>query len=122
MHTRCTNPRRNKWDRYGGRGITVCDRWKSFENFLADMGERSDGLTLERIDNDGHYEPGNCKWATRREQAMNKATTRRWECDGVVGTITEWAERLGINRSTARIRMRKWGTFERGKMWVQSKT
>jgi hypothetical protein len=72
MVQRCTNPKASHYRDYGGRGITICDRWRTFTNFLADMGPRPDGLTLDRIDNDGNYEPGNCRWATRSEQQRNK--------------------------------------------------
>jgi hypothetical protein len=74
MLQRCRNPKASAWDLYGGRGVTVCDRWLSFENFLADMGERPEGLTLDRIDPNGHYEPGNCRWATWAVQATNRRT------------------------------------------------
>lgn len=72
LRTRCNNPRSQDYKDYGGRGIRVCPRWDSFENFLSDMGERPKGLTIERMDNDGDYEPSNCKWATNSEQQRNK--------------------------------------------------
>lgn len=72
MLQRCTNPRNKEYPNYGGRGVRVCDLWRQFENFLADMGPRPPGLTLDRINTDGHYEPGNCRWATASEQASNR--------------------------------------------------
>lgn len=80
MIQRTSNRKNPAWKDYGGRGITVCERWRDFANFLADMGERPAGLTLDRIDNDRGYEPGNCRWATWTEQRLNqrnrKAETR----------------------------------------------
>jgi len=72
MHTRCSNKNSINFKHYGGRGISVCDRWKSFENFLADMGERKDGMSIDRIDVNGNYEPNNCKWSTHSEQNKNQ--------------------------------------------------
>jgi hypothetical protein len=74
MVRRCTKPSSADWSRYGGRGITVCARWRRFENFLADMGSCPDGLTLDRINNDGNYEPGNCRWTTWQQQNLNRRT------------------------------------------------
>ena len=72
MKARCRNPKTHGSELYLGRGITVCSRWQAFENFLADMGERPVGMTLDRKDPDGNYEPGNCQWATPRQQQQNR--------------------------------------------------
>jgi hypothetical protein len=80
MVQRCTNPNNDNWERYGGRGITVCARWLDFRNFLADAGERMAGTTLDRIDNDGNYEPGNVRWAPPKVQSANKPVVGSRAC------------------------------------------
>ena len=98
MINRCELPSDKYYPLYGGRGIKICQRWReSFENFLADMGEVPKGLTIEREQRDGHYEPGNCRWATRKAQANNRRTNRLLTHDGLTLTAVQWAERLGLS-------------------------
>jgi hypothetical protein len=100
MKARCLYPREPGYPRYGGRGITVCKRWMSFANFLEDMGERPIGTSLDRIDNDGHYEPSNVRWATREEQNNNRRNTKFIEFQGRRLGVAQWARYLGIDRTT----------------------
>lgn len=100
MLQRCTNPNNPRWKRYGGRGITVSERWLKFENFLEDMGVRPKGLSIERINNNGNYEPSNCKWATRREQQGNTSFNQLLTFNGETDHLAGWARRLGIKPDT----------------------
>lgn len=95
MVSRCTNPNTPQWDDYGGRGIRVCDRWLKFENFLADMGECPSGMSIDRIDVNGNYEPGNCRWATPKEQSRNRRNTVFLTVNGRTQPLAEWAEEIG---------------------------
>jgi hypothetical protein len=109
---RCHNQRDKAFCRYGGRGIVVCERWReSFEAFLADMGKRpSPKHSIDRIDNDGNYEPGNCRWATMTEQGNNKRNNRHFEAFGKRQTLAQWARELGVTRELLdnRLRLLKW--------------
>lgn len=108
MMDRCYNPRANNYNNYGQRGIKVCERWRYFENFLADMGHRPNGASLDRWpDQNGHYEPGNCRWATKEEQENNRRDTRIIEFDGLRLSITQWARKIGIDRSALSRRIDK---------------
>jgi hypothetical protein len=96
--SRCYNPKTTRYERWGGRGIVMCDRWKNdFVAFLNDMGPRPKGTSLEREDNDGNYEPGNCKWATNKEQSRNRRTSHKLTYKGKTKTIAEWAEIVNIS-------------------------
>lgn len=105
MRERCNNPNHPDAHSYSGRGIRVCSRWDSFENFLADMGERPAGMTLERVDGAKNYEPSNCRWATRREQARNTRRNRYITHEGETLILADWSRRLGIDAGTLR---REW--------------
>jgi hypothetical protein len=101
MLRRCRSPDEAMWHRYGGRGIKVCERWNSFENFLADVGERpSQEYSLDRINNDGNYEPGNVRWATALTQQNNKERNRKVEYKGRLVGLTELAALTGIALNT----------------------
>lgn len=104
MWNRCTNRSHDGWKNYGGRGIAVCERWRSFVDFLADMGSRPRGTTLEREDSNGNYEPGNCRWATPTEQQANTRQSVLLTLDGQTFCIAEWARRLGLKEDTLRKR------------------
>ena len=111
IRQRCFNPKMPHYERYGGRGITVCDRWMVFENFVADMGERPPNMTLERIDNDGPYSPENCRWATRKEQSNNRFCNVRITYNNETLTVAQWSERTGIHHNTISLRLEKrWPT------------
>jgi len=103
---RCCNPRNTHYRYYGARGIRVCDRWKSFDNFFADMGHRpSKHHSIERLKNSKGYEPNNCCWATRKEQQRNTRRTRMLTRDGKQRPLTAWAEELGLCKSTIHSRL-----------------
>lgn len=115
MIARCLNPGHKSYGRYGGRGITVCDRWLVFENFLADMGEKpSLQHSLDRYPNgQGNYEPGNVRWATLREQRENHANNIVLTHNGTTQTLSRWADTMGIKCDTLNARVRAGWTTER---------
>lgn len=105
MMRRCFGKNTQGYRLYGGRGITVCDRWRSFKNFLEDMGERPAGKTLDRINSNGNYEPSNCRWATPEQQANNMRTNVLFEFKGEQKTVTQWARIFGLAPKTIRYRI-----------------
>jgi hypothetical protein len=113
MKGRCLNPRHPEYPNYGGRGITVCQRWKdSFENFLADMGVPFPSLSLDRIDNSLGYSPDNCRWATVKQQANNKRGNAVMEYCGERMTKAQWAERLGLSSNQFHNLLRRGPNFK----------
>lgn len=111
MRSRCNDPNNDNWDRYGGRGIAVCERWDaSFENFFADMGHPPTAKhTLERKDNDGNYEPNNCCWATRKEQCNNTSRNVKLMYRGKIYTIAQLCEKSGLSKHLVRNRIQNYG-------------
>lgn len=113
MIQRCTNPNYDGYARYGALGITVCSRWRlSFDDFFEDMGHCPEGHSLDRIKGDQGYSPDNCRWATRREQALNRCVTRWIEHDGERLCLSDWAQRLGMSSQTLRARLEAGWTMD----------
>lgn len=115
MKQRCSNPNCHGYENYGGRGIEVCDRWlESYLNFIADMGARPTPFhSIDRIDVNGNYEPSNCRWATRREQALNTRANHRLSLNGKIQSITEWSRETGVKSVTIHSRLRYGWSVER---------
>lgn len=115
MFVRCYNSNEHAYDLYGGRGIKVCDRWRSFAAFLEDMGPKPLGhhVSVERIDVNGHYCPENCRWATPKQQARNTRRNVMLTFRGKTQCISAWSEELGIGQSTLRIRLKYGWSVER---------
>jgi hypothetical protein len=114
MRRRCLVPEDQHYPLYGGRGITICERWLTFESFLADMGPRPQGATLDRYpDNNGNYEPRNCRWATQKQQSNNTRVNVLVEYQGVTKTATEWAEYMNWPKRIVYMRLRAGWSVER---------
>jgi hypothetical protein len=113
MLSRCRNPKDKKHPHYGGRGIKVCVEWESFSTFRRDMGPRPFGTTLGRKDNDGNYEPGNCRWETPTQQSRNRSNTVTVAVHGMTRTATEWDQALGYKPGTVYGRLRRGWSPER---------
>jgi hypothetical protein len=111
---RCCNPNSKDWDNYGGRGIKICKEWSSsFADFLADMGERPDGMTIDRIDVDGHYNKENCRWASMSTQGNNRRTCVYVDFNGKSQSVADWSREVGLERKTLEYRIRSGWEVER---------
>jgi hypothetical protein len=109
MLNRCEKTNDKEYPMWGGRGIKVCERWHDFNNFYADMGTRPKGMTLDRIDNNGDYEPSNCRWATAKTQSNNRRSNTLITYKGRTQTLQQWADETGICSGTISQRIRKRG-------------
>lgn len=110
MIRRCNNLKHTAYKNYGGRGIKVCEEWQDVNTFIADMlPSYKHGLTIERINNNGNYEPSNCRWATPKEQALNRRNTRLIEHNGLRLTLSDWARKLGVPKSRLSMRYYVYG-------------
>lgn len=123
---RCCNPKDAAYKNYGGRGITVCDRWldkkKGLLNFVEDMGKRPSPLhSIDRINNDGPYSPENCRWATRQQQARNRKSSRFLTCNGVTKLMCEWVDETGLSHALIRHRLRNGWTVEEALLTPKNK-
>lgn len=107
MISRCLCPNSSCYYKYGAKGIVICDRWLTFKNFLEDMGERPIGKTIDRIDNSKGYDPSNCRWATAREQVINRTVTRWITLNGETLYLSAWSEKLCISSGTLYSRLKR---------------
>lgn len=105
MMSRCFNPRNKRYPHYGGRGIKVCQKWLDFAEFFKDMGERPPGMTIERRNNNGDYEPHNCRWATRFEQNQNTSRSRIYQLGNTRASLAVLCRKFGVNRDTVDYRL-----------------
>ena len=122
MKQRCYQPSAASYKSHGARGITVCDRWRnSFELFLEDMGTRPDGLTLDRIDNNGNYEPANCKWSTPKEQGNNKRNNKFYTVAEVTKNLEGWTQSTGLTRQALSWRLSAGMTMEQAINWTRDR-
>lgn len=115
MRSRCSDPKRRGYERYGALGVKVCERWvESFENFIVDMGPCPKGCSIDRFPkSNGNYEPSNCRWATNAEQARNKSSNIMIEYKGESLCLADWAKGLGVRQNTLTYRIRKWDDVEK---------
>lgn len=115
MIERCTKPTKDGFENYGGRGIRVCERWSSsFSNFIADMGDPpTKAHSIDRINNSGNYEPGNCRWASREDQGRNKRNNKKIEINGVSRCLAEWSEVGKVHEQTIRNRILRGWSWEK---------